>query len=341
MQRICKYRWLLVLTMFLGLASLLKPVLAHEGHSHGATSAPPSRSESAPQRSSSTRSPRAPQEGGTSAIARSPPHDGQVSSLKLQHVEVVYEPQGIRVYLYDARGTPLSAEKVAGNVALQVRSTAQEARIPLQYVAAAPGGLDFLATAIDLSNIQDGDMLATFDLRNLPFVDESQVRISQVFALSKGTISVTQFPLSEADREAVLQQELCPVTQTAFDHGPPIKLLVGGKAMYVCCDGCIGDVKKNPEQYYRTLPSTVPAQAAVPQPPQIAVTSATVSDQVAVHLQRFCPVMRQLLGSHGTPLRVSVNGEELYVCCKGCVSKVEVAPAGYVSEAARLREYHR
>jgi hypothetical protein len=40
--------------------------------------------------------------------------------------------------------------------------------------------------------------------------------------------------------------------------------------------------------------------------------------QVRMTIQAICPVSGQKLGGHGTPVRVKIGAEEVFLCCKGC-----------------------
>jgi len=48
---------------------------------------------------------------------------------------------------------------------------------------------------------------------------------------------------------------------------------------------------------------------------------------------KLCPVMGEPLGSMGDPVPVTVGGETLFVCCRGCVKKVKANPAKYFAIA--------
>lgn len=47
--------------------------------------------------------------------------------------------------------------------------------------------------------------------------------------------------------------------------------------------------------------------------------------------QRTCPVMGDILGEMGEPIPVAVKGQTVYVCCKGCVGKVQRDPDKYLA----------
>lgn len=53
--------------------------------------------------------------------------------------------------------------------------------------------------------------------------------------------------------------------------------------------------------------------------------------------QRTCPVMGDVLGEMGEPIPVSVKGQTVYVCCKGCVAKVQRDPDKYLAVVAAER----
>ncbi len=47
--------------------------------------------------------------------------------------------------------------------------------------------------------------------------------------------------------------KLCPVTgEKLGSMGPPIPVSVMGKTIYVCCEACVGAVRRNPEKYLST-----------------------------------------------------------------------------------------
>ncbi len=60
--------------------------------------------------------------------------------------------------------------------------------------------------------------------------------------------------LSSADRELALKQKVCPVTgEKLGSMGPPVKVEVKGRTVFLCCAGCVDEIKKNPEKYFAIL----------------------------------------------------------------------------------------
>lgn len=53
--------------------------------------------------------------------------------------------------------------------------------------------------------------------------------------------------------------------------------------------------------------------------------------------QKTCPVMGEALGAMGPPVPVTVKGQTIYVCCKGCAKKVLNDPDAYLAKVAAER----
>lgn len=68
--------------------------------------------------------------------------------------------------------------------------------------------------------------------------------------------------------------------------------------------------------------------------PAFQVTDATAADRPAIERQRTCPVMGSTLGEHGTPVKVSLEGRSVFVCCRGCIDKVKGNPGQYLASAS-------
>jgi len=50
--------------------------------------------------------------------------------------------------------------------------------------------------------------------------------------------------LSPEDQHAALAQRTCPVTGDLLgSHGKPFKAQIGGRTVFVCCDGCVKDLR--------------------------------------------------------------------------------------------------
>jgi membrane fusion protein, copper/silver efflux system len=60
--------------------------------------------------------------------------------------------------------------------------------------------------------------------------------------------------LPEADWKAAIAQRTCPITGAALGAmGVPVKITLQGRTVFLCCKGCIGKAKQNPEATLKKL----------------------------------------------------------------------------------------
>ncbi len=57
--------------------------------------------------------------------------------------------------------------------------------------------------------------------------------------------------------------------------------------------------------------------------------------------QKLCPVTDDELGSMGAPIPVTVRGQTIWVCCRGCVAKVQRDPDKYLRKVEAERAGRR
>lgn len=216
-----------------------------------------------------------------------PPHGGQLTKRLWNFYEVAYGPQETRIYLYDVFRYPVSARGIQGGVVMRVRSSGRDYRFPVRYVSDG-SGQDYLAIDVNLTRVDDGDMEVFFDLANLPNRDEPTIRFAQTFAVA----------------------------------GPPSPM------------GIPGGIQRLGKPQMVVAQETRPNNRATRQP-RITVAKATAADTAAIRLQKMCPVMKQPLGDHGAPTKISIDGRALFVCCDGCVDTVKENPGMYLAQAGR------
>lgn len=279
----------------------------------------------------------------TSAAPAEPtPHGGQMSAAGQFRYEVVYRPLETRVYLYDASNRPVSSRDVTGKASMTVQGNQKVYQYDLTYAAPLGDSVkqDHLALAVNLGRIPDGRMSVTIELGNLPSRQQSRAAFTQTFALAKLPVSVVA--TADSDRAAIAQQKVCPVMDAQLGSmGTPVKVLVGDRPVYLCCIGCLGKIQRNPEAY---LPSAAQARSAPGESPprpattgnHLAVSTSTSADRAAIARQGLCAVAGSRLGAMGAPVKVTRNGQALFLCCKGCVGKVEKNPDQYFAKAAEL-----
>jgi len=284
------------------------------------------------------------------------PHGGQMTAGPWYSFEVVYTPKETRIFVYSPPGRPLDVRNVRGEAIMEVRGHPQLFRYPVR-VSANPMGQSYLSLPVNVSRVRDGDMRVTFELTGLPRTEKPNARFTQMFALTRAAPTVQVATLTGADRPLIERQRVCPVTGSRLgEHGPPIKLLVGSQPLYVCCRGCIDKVAKAPDFYLQKAlasareraraPSRLPGAQGVAsrsaaidhghhRPPRITVAKATADDEAAIRAQGFCPVTGEPLGSMGPPVKVVVEGREVFLCCGGCEDTIKEDPAKYLAKLPR------
>ena len=183
------------------------------------------------------------------------PHDGQLTVRKTLVFEVVYLPKEIRVYVYGPYPKPRSARGIEGAIALQPpRDDKHVTRVALKYVAPPTGGheQDYLSASIDMRGAKDGSLMAAIKLEKLPLAKPSQVEFGQTVVMSHPKPRVVVVELDKSDADGIARQKVCPVTGAELGSmGDPIKVLVDGKPLYLCCRGCLGKVERDPEACLR------------------------------------------------------------------------------------------
>ena len=255
-----------------------------------------------------------------------PMYGGQVTATKWHFVEVVYKPKETRIYVYSPSRRALSARGMRGKVEMKVNGRPKRFHYKLKQ-ATDKNGRVYGSVAVDVTHVFDGDMEVTFELNRLPFKEEKQAKFKQTFHLTRSQVSVTKVPLVASDWPLVQQQRVCPVMDTDLsDHGGPIKLIVGDQPVFVCCEGCIAEVSSRPHHFVEKTVSIMASR------PRIAVLRPTPSDDAAIRDQATCPVTNQPLGDHGQPLKVVIDGQPIFVCCKGCVNKLRQQPDQHLSK---------
>jgi hypothetical protein len=234
-------------------------------------------------------------------------HGGVLRNIGNRQAETVLGPGGIKLYLYTSAGDLISTTGAKGVVTLAVSGNTKQYRYNMY-----PGADGALAASVDLTKIVGRQVELSF----------------QTIGLSAGPgageISFRELTIVPEDEQqkvaaAIAQQKLCPVTGKLLGSmGQPVSVTVKGQEVFVCCAGCVDAVTADPLKFAGGRP-------------QITVTSATTADAALIKRQGNCPVMDEPLGSMGQPIKVLVGKQPIFLCCKGCIKKVQAEPAKYLA----------
>jgi hypothetical protein len=63
-----------------------------------------------------------------------------------------------------------------------------------------------------------------------------------------------------------------------------------------------------------------------------ALAGLSPDDRQSAQRQRICPVSGELLGSMGEPIKLEVEGREVWICCAGCENALRKDPERYFAK---------
>ncbi len=65
---------------------------------------------------------------------------------------------------------------------------------------------------------------------------------------------------------------------------------------------------------------------------QKGLADLSPEDRRSATKQHVCPVSGEMLGTMGAPLKVDVDGQQVWICCEGCRDKLLEDPAKYLAK---------
>jgi Cu(I)/Ag(I) efflux system membrane fusion protein len=168
----------------------------------------------------------------------------------------------------------------------------------------------------------------------------------------EATVQANLGRLSAADRAAAEAQGTCPVLEGSRlgSMGPPVKLSLAGRTVFLCCQGCEKKALADPartaaradELRLKKPPAPPPAAPASPAPEEEAEIRAELeklppADRALAEAQTFCPKTGERLGSMGVPQKLTVNGRAMFTCCRGCNAAVIANPEKALKRLEELK----
>lgn len=84
------------------------------------------------------------------------------------------------------------------------------------------------------------------------------------------------------------------------------------------------------------MPATATAEPAAKSDPQAEIekelASLSPADRELVLAQKICPVSGGALGGMGAPIKVTVEGRDVFICCEHCEKPLKEDPAKYLAK---------
>ena len=153
------------------------------------------------------------------------------------------------------------------------------------------------------------------------------------------------------DRRLAEEQGYCPIQEVnrLGSMGTPVKVLVKGQPVFLCCSACVNKALANAQG---TLDKVVALKAAPkgalpklqqklrPEDAKVRANLAKLSpeDRGFAEAQGNCPIQQDnRLGSMGTPVKVMIKGQPVFLCCKGCEDEALEHPDQTLAKAEKVK----
>jgi Cu(I)/Ag(I) efflux system membrane fusion protein len=143
--------------------------------------------------------------------------------------------------------------------------------------------------------------------------------------------------LSTPDRRLAEAQKVCPVQKNRLGTmGTPVKVLLKGQPVFLCCTGCVKDAETDPDKALATAAETKKGDGKTPAPALSAGRAAKVKanlaklsdeDRKLAEAQKYCAVLRNsVLGLMGKPVKLVIEGRPVFLCCPSCEEDAKADP---------------
>ncbi len=154
-------------------------------------------------------------------------------------------------------------------------------------------------------------------------------------AMQKAEKKITESlaSLSPEDQKLAVAQRFCPIMihDRLGAMGTPLKVMVEGKPVFLCCKGCIDDAVAGGAATVKTVSKLRDSTEALAKLP--------MEEREAVEAQKYCAVANtSLLGAMGAPIKLEIDGKPVYLCCGGCTKKAQANPAATLAKAEELKK---
>ena len=63
-----------------------------------------------------------------------------------------------------------------------------------------------------------------------------------------------------------------------------------------------------------------------------SLAKCSPEDAASAEKQQFCPVSGDMLGAMGAPIKVDVDGQQVWICCEGCRDPLLENPSEYLAK---------
>ncbi len=155
--------------------------------------------------------------------------------------------------------------------------------------------------------------------------------------------------LSRVDRRLAEAQGYCPVLQgnRLGSMGVPAKIFLNGQPVFLCCSGCAKEARDHAERTLERVRRLRAGDKGGPTDEDGRKAEAEIranldklspEDRRLAESQRFCAVHTEhRLGSMGVPVRLTVKGRPVFLCCASCITEARDHADRTVATVERLK----
>jgi Cu(I)/Ag(I) efflux system membrane fusion protein len=159
--------------------------------------------------------------------------------------------------------------------------------------------------------------------------------------------------LGAADRKLAEAQKFCPVLRKnrLGAMGAPFKITLDGETVFLCCASCEDKARADPKKTLATVEELKKGKATPPAPPTVPTPDDSKEADLRANLdklpkedrplaeaQKYCPETDKRLGSMGVPVKVIVEGQPVFLCCKGCRDDALAEPKKTLAKVEELKK---
>jgi hypothetical protein len=118
-------------------------------------------------------------------------------------------------------------------------------------------------------------------------------------------------------------------------------LLMALVSIALAAIGCQGD--STPSGAGKPAPNKVSADSSGSKSVREALAKLSPEDRARAEAQRLCPSSNELLGSMGAPVKVTLKGQTVFLCCASCKDEAEKDPEAMLQKIAssKAKDSHK
>lgn len=108
--------------------------------------------------------------------------------------------------------------------------------------------------------------------------------------------------------------------------------LITGAVLFLTTSGLVGCSEENAPQPSQAKQSSKDWKAGLDEDVVKALSELSEEDRTKALAQKVCLVTGERLGSMDTPPKITVEGQEVFLCCGGCEDELRNNSAKYLSK---------